>query len=202
MKANRTDVRMVDADALIADPSIALEDFLPWTELSPTPLLLGNRDHAGFNAGVLLFQVDQDLIILLSRILACADDHQRKGEYVSDQRCFAEVLQEHPELSRRFYEVPQHWWNGYCGELYHLDEVTNLCTDIREVKPPALHVHFVANQKKNVDWKQTVQHAEGIWREMFAGKLDRSRSREAQSISSEWWRNAKGGVETMTWSKM
>jgi hypothetical protein len=128
--------RMSDADILIVDPSIPLHSLIPVDDIRPNanpPLILGNEDKNGFNAGNMLFRVHIDLIYFLSHTFALADDTTKayynasaalgylvkegKNQIIetppSDQKSMCLLMHKDKTFGSRFYQYPPRWLNWY-----------------------------------------------------------------------------------------
>ncbi|OCF77427.1 hypothetical protein I204_01415 [Kwoniella mangroviensis CBS 8886] len=60
---------IADVDTIISNPSIPIHFLLPPPTLDPPPMFLGNQDHNGFNAGVLIFRIHPHILKLLEWVI-------------------------------------------------------------------------------------------------------------------------------------
>ena len=192
--------RFADADTLVLNPAIALSTLLPPETIDPSPLILANTDHRGFNAGVMVFRVSTRLAsFLMSMIGNEAILFTSKRIHPSDQHLFGYTLQqaEHADIAQAFYMIPQRWLNSYWIEGDWL----------------ALHVHLVNQRKWQEKWPQTVIGAADAVYEA-AGRYtasddDRRGALESTDIwkaardqAKEYWPQAKGGIEGVLFNEI
>ena len=192
---------MTDADTLIVNPEIAIHDLLPSPDaLDPPPLILGNQDFNGFNAGVIIFRVSKDLVDFLVRTLAAEIElvDIAGGSELSDQTLLNHAFQTFHDVAARFYEIPYRWLNAYHQEF---DESANA-----KEPGPLLQLHLVSDSKYVVDYVRHLRHAEEVY--MEAARLDQNVTKGLQTMAKrkrvtefaeEYWRDAKGGVEGVRW---
>ena len=88
-------VSQVDADVLVYDPSVPLHALLPpaEAELPTRPLMLANQDNLGFNAGVVFYAVDRDMVDYLVETLAFESAERMQGRGPSDQHVLARTME-------------------------------------------------------------------------------------------------------------
>ncbi|ORX37229.1 hypothetical protein BD324DRAFT_681145 [Kockovaella imperatae] len=192
-------IMFADADTLILDPSISLSEFLPQPHNHPSPIILANVDHRGFNAGVMIFRVSLRLATFLMDMLANEIElFESIGIHPSDKHLFGYTLQQdkHKDVAEASVQIPQRWLNAY-----HI-----------EGDGPALHVHLVNQRKWEEDWKRTIiGRADEVYEEARRQKLVISRGsstrvglrdalvqmnswREARDVAREFWRDPKRGI--------
>lgn len=190
--------RFADADTLILNPAVALSILLPDALVRPSPLILANTDHRGFNAGVMVFRVSVRLAsFLMSMIANEAVLFSINRVHPSDQLLFAYTLQEsrHVDVTKGFYLIPQRWINSYWIEG----------------DGPALHLHLVNQRKWQENWPQTVI---GAGNEVYraAGDAAGEAVRAALESTDNWkiakdrasafWGEAKGGIDGVLFNEI
>jgi len=104
-----------DADTLILDPHIKLENFIPPYD-SPADsqvqlLITANMD--GINAGVFLLRVHAWSVELLTAILAYRLYHPNDWLEQRDQSAMAEILAMNSQFRYNWTVVPSRWFNSF-----------------------------------------------------------------------------------------
>ncbi|WVR00083.1 hypothetical protein IAU59_007225 [Kwoniella sp. CBS 9459] len=208
-------VFMTDADSLISDPAVPLHLLLPPAEtVTPTPLILGSQDHNGFNSGVMLFRVDTRVLGYIDSVIETfhafnePPPDKAKGWVPSDQVLLAQELVENAELAQHFYQIPRLWINAYWIADAEWDPST-----------PQLQVHLVNHLKRRVPFAPIVRHNLAI---LEAANEARARSRADEGdmelvhgyghgldllpqwdstaeAGSNFWQDARAGIEDMRW---
>jgi hypothetical protein len=191
--------RLRDVDTFITNPAIATQDLLPPSSLTPKPLILGNQDHNGFNAGVILFHVERLLVEFTEKVLQLEKQYTIPWWSAStDQHLTCDVLKEDPTISDRFYEIPQAWLN-----IYYLPN--NIADAENEEEEPHLQVHLVRGVKKKLSHRKLLELADEVYmlRKEKAMQIgDRGNGLETlgqrsktKRFAERWWKEHPGGVE-------
>jgi hypothetical protein len=221
--------RMSDADILIVDPSIPLHSLIPVDDIRPNanpPLILGNEDKNGFNAGNMLFRVHIDLIYFLSHTFALADDTTKayynasaalgylvkegKNQIIetppSDQKSMCLLMHKDKTFGSRFYQYPPRWLNWY--ESRWDDGTDSTATagamtrnSVEDDLVIQLHIHLVAGAK---NWARMDPYVEREWIKwsqllsMNTKELE-ARSEQVKRVSNDHWKTAKIGAPPCVW---
>jgi hypothetical protein len=171
--------RMTDIDTVIVNPTIPIHHLLPPSTFEPPPLMIGNQDKAGFNAGSVLYHLEPALLDLIEFSFDVVRQHLEYHSFPSDQYVIHRALLDHSELGERFYEIPQFWTNPY--EDYKNFNV--------------LQYHLVCGLKFTEDWGLVVKEAEAVWEQArLVGDGDEALgvkrmgwSGDAAKMGVDWW---------------
>jgi hypothetical protein len=151
--------RLTDVDTFITNPAIAIQDLLPLSSLTPKSLILGNQDHNGFNAGVMLFHVERLLVKFTEEVLQLEKQYTIPWWFApTDQHLICDALKEDPTISDRFYEIPQAWLNIY----YLPNNIAD--ADNKEEEEPHLQVHPVRGVKKKLSHRKLLEAADEVYK--------------------------------------
>ncbi|WVQ81413.1 hypothetical protein IAT38_003537 [Cryptococcus sp. DSM 104549] len=190
-------ILFTDIDTVISNPAIPLHLLLPPSNLTPEPHILGNQDHNGLNAGVLLLRASPLILELVEWCLLTFESTPDKGDgwAPSDQILLGRRLLDDPELASHFYEIPQRWLNAYFLEPED------------EWAPPQLQVHFVNRLKFKYAFMPVVKALSEV---LVRGREAAERAgkggtglellpdvEKAERAGREWWAQAKSGVKDM-----
>ncbi|WWC91830.1 uncharacterized protein L201_006777 [Kwoniella dendrophila CBS 6074] len=104
---------VTDIDTVISNPAIPIHSLLPPSSLSPEPLFLGNQDHNGFNAGVMIFKIDPIILSLLEAVIEGFETSSESDLSSNDHSLLSRAINDNPKISKHFYEIPQNWFNAY-----------------------------------------------------------------------------------------
>ncbi|WVW86284.1 hypothetical protein I302_108326 [Kwoniella bestiolae CBS 10118] len=195
---------VTDVDTIISNPSIPIHLLLPPTSVHPQPLFLGNQDHNGFNAGVLILKVHPTILKLLEWVIMQFEDSLntlKQGEIPRNDQVLLSTALNTEELgyAEGFYEIPMERFNAY---FLRVGEVQ-------------MQVHFVNRLKYRYRFTPVVEENFGILREAQR-QLSRIQEDErgsmgisahgleligeyelARKTGEEYWRGAKNGIEGM-----
>ncbi|WVF72890.1 hypothetical protein IAT40_007708 [Kwoniella sp. CBS 6097] len=172
---------MTDADSLISDPAVPLHLLLPPDSVTPTPLVLGTQDHNGFNAGAMLYRID-------NRVL------------------FAQYLVENPDFAKHFYEIPRLWINAYWFADTEEDPNTpqlqvHLVNHFKRRVPlgPIVRHNLAILQAAN-EARSLVDPGEDVYGRGSDHGLDLLPQWEVTAEAGrKLWEGVQGGVEGMRW---
>lgn len=191
------------------NPAVALHDMLPPSPLSfsasdtrSEPMMLGNQDSNGFNAGVFFCRVDQSMLAFIQETL---DNEPRFYEiyhrHPSDQALFGFTMLNTKSnwTNSTFYEIPMMWVNAYDTHHQQGNQPELEWT-------PQLQVHLVDRLWERTDWQTNVlAFADRVYEE--GAKLAKQAEVDGPGLhlmgdgqktryaAMRWWEVANPGVE-------
>ncbi|WWD03770.1 hypothetical protein V865_001826 [Kwoniella europaea PYCC6329] len=191
---------MTDIDTIISNPSIPIHFLLPPPTLDPPPMFLGNQDHNGFNAGVLIFRIHPHTLTLLQWVINEFEkslERLKEGELPRNDQVLLSTALNQPELgySKGFYKIPKNWFNAYFlgqGDVQlqvHL--VNRLEYEYRFT--PVIEENFRKLREAQELLRRSGKNGDGHGR-----GLDLMYDYElAWRTGEEYWKDAKNGIENM-----
>ena len=151
-----------DADAIIINPLIPLETFLPPADISGVQALV-TEDWNGLNNGVFYLRVSAWNVEMLSAVLAYRTFRPDESLPFTEQSAMAAVLK-NPEFRRNVTVVPSTWFNAYPSEWS-----TNGIS--YQAKQGDMVLHFAGVNKKPSalrDWLLTIAKERDLWERPLA----------------------------------
>lgn len=118
----------VDADAIVANPSIPLSIFLPPSDFDQYDMI-GSRDESGFNMGIFFLKVSSWSVEFMNKVLAYTQYNPAEDLFWKEQSAAMKLFKE-GDTKRHVVYQPRMWWNAYQR------------TDIYEGDPGAVIIHF------------------------------------------------------------
>ncbi|RSH89304.1 hypothetical protein EHS25_002416 [Saitozyma podzolica] len=215
-------IMLTDADSLILNPSIPLHALLPPpfsppsphaftpAPLEPPPLILGNQDGNGFNAGVVMFRVDPRLAAFIMSMLAHESELATLHKsHPSDQYLFGYTIQleENKDVADAFYEIPMMWINEYWLDN---DEGSQRLDGVGWT--PQLQVHLCNGRWwwSTPDWREKiVGHANALYEEanllgqgnIRSGLESMEDGQKTEYAVRRWWRKGNSGIKQITFTE-
>jgi hypothetical protein len=138
-----------DADTIVMNPNIPLENFLPPPQLSHIHLLL-TKDWNGLNNGVFPIRVHPWSAELLTAAISYPIVHPDIPLYWPDQSAMNNLFQENEYFARAVVYCPLRWFNAYMrspdGETLNPDSPPQY-----QVHPGDLLVHFPGTPAEHLE---------------------------------------------------
>ena len=171
-----TGYRWVDADSIIINPSIALENFLPPPGYEHIHFV-GNKDHNGLNTGTFFLRVHEWSVRVMAKTVAYPMYHSDQDLGRSaDQNAMALLFNE-TEIQKSVLFQPRIWYNTY--QFKHGYEGTK----------GRLLVHFAGLESERLElmdqWLDTVEQRPEEWTVDIAQTMYPAEIREYWSMLAQ-----------------
>lgn len=151
-----------DADAIIINPLIPLETFLPPADMSGVQALV-TEDWNGLNNGVFYLRVSAWNVEMLSAVIAYRTFKPDESLPFTEQSAMAAILRD-AKFHRNVTVVPSEWFNAYPSEWS-----TNGIS--YQVKQGDMVLHFAGVGKKPSalrEWLLTIAKERNMWERPLA----------------------------------
>ena len=101
----------VDADAVLTNPAIPLDIFLPPSDFDQFDVIAA-RDESGFNMGIFFLKVSSWSVEFMNKVLAYTQYHPDADLFWKEQSVAMDFFKE-DEMKKHVLYQPRMWWNPY-----------------------------------------------------------------------------------------
>jgi hypothetical protein len=174
-----------DADAIIINPLVPLETFLPPANMSHVHALI-TEDWNGLNNGVFYLRVSAWSVEMLSAVIAYRTFRPEESLPFTEQSAMAAILKD-IKFQQNVVVVPPTWFNAYPSE-WSFNHVSY------HVKQGDMVLHFAGvTQKASVlrDWLLAVAREQTSWERPLA---DTTLVAQAQSFWENFTNQSEGSM--------